>query len=154
MRSRAEKHQREALVFLEKRSMKKLKEALPAICAVALVYGILYIAGIGCPIKFLTGISCMGCGMTRAYLSLLHLDFAGAFRYHPLFSIPVIATVIFLFRSRISQKIVKVLLFTTIVLFSIIYLLRILDPSDTVVVFEPANGAVVRGIHMIVEEIK
>ncbi len=134
--------------------MKKLKEALPAICAVALVYGILYFAGIGCPIKYLTGVSCMGCGMTRAYLSLLRLDFASAFRYHPLFPIPAIAAVLFLFRSRISQKIVKVLLFTTIVLFSIIYLLRILDPSDTVVVFEPANGVAFRGIHMIVEEIR
>ena len=134
--------------------MKKIKDAILAILAVAFVYTIFYITNIGCPIKFLTGISCMGCGMTRAYLSLLHLDFGGAFRYHPLFPIPVIAAVIFLFRSRISQKIVKVLLFTTIVLFSIIYLLRILNPSDTVVVFEPANGAVVRGIHMIVEEIK
>jgi hypothetical protein len=134
--------------------MKKLKEALPAICAVALVYLILDIAGIGCPIKFLTGVSCMGCGMTRAYLSLLRLDFTGAFRYHPLFLIPIIAAILFLFRSRISQKIVKVLLFTTIILFSIIYLLRILNPSDTVVVFEPANGAAFRGIHMIVEEIR
>ncbi|MBE5828216.1 MAG: DUF2752 domain-containing protein [Butyrivibrio sp.] len=124
--------------------MKKLKEALPAILAVALIYVILYIAGIGCPIKFLTGISCMGCGMTRAYLSLLRLDIAGAFRYHPLFPIPIIAATLFLFKSRISQKIVKVLLFTTIVLFSIIYLLRILDPSDTVVVFEPESGAIAR----------
>ena len=136
-------------MILEKRFMKKLKEALPAICAVALIYLILYLAGIGCPIKFLTGISCMGCGMTRAYLSLLRLDFAGAFRYHPLFPIPVIAAILFLFRSRISQKIVKLLLFTTIVLFSIIYLLRILDPSDTVVVFEPANGAIARWIQFL-----
>ena len=136
-------------MILEKRFMKKLKEALPAICAVALVYGILYIAGIGCPIKFLTGISCMGCGMTRAYLSLLSLDLASAFRYHPLFLIPIIAAILFLFRSRISQKIVKVLLFTTIVLFSIIYLLRIVDPSDTVVVVEPANGAIARWIYIL-----
>ncbi|MBO6254499.1 MAG: DUF2752 domain-containing protein [Bacteroidaceae bacterium] len=134
--------------------MKKIKDAILTILAVAFVYTIFYITGIGCPIKFLTGVSCMGCGMTRAYLSLLRLDFAGAFRYHPLFPIPAIAAVLFLFRSRISQKIVNFLLFTTIALFSIIYLLRILNPSDTVVVFEPANGAVVRGIHMIVEEIK
>ena len=131
--------------------MKKLKEALPAILAVALVYVILYMAGIGCPIKYLTGVSCMGCGMTRAYLSLVHLDVAGAFRYHPLFLIPIIAAVLFFFRSRISQKIVKVLLFTTITLFSIIYLLRILDPSDTVVVFEPGNGAFARGIRFLFE---
>ena len=134
--------------------MKKIKDAILTILAVAFVYTIFYITGIGCPIKFLTGVSCMGCGMTRAYLSLLRLDFAGAFRYHPLFPIPAIAAVLFLFRSRISQKIVNFLLFTTIALFSIIYLLRILDPSDTVVVFEPANGAVFRGVHMIVEEIK
>ena len=134
--------------------MKKIKDAILTILAVAFVYTIFYITGIGCPIKFLTGVSCMGCGMTRAYLSLLRLDIAGAFRYHPLFPIPIIAAVLFLFRSRISQKIVNFLLFTTIVLFSIIYLLRILDPSDTVVVFEPANGAVFRGVHMIVEEIK
>ena len=134
--------------------MKKIKDAILTILAVACVYTIFYITGIGCPIKFLTGVSCMGCGMTRAYLSLLRLDFAGAFRYHPLFPIPAIAAVLFLFRSRISQKIVNFLLFTTIALFSIIYLLRILDPSDTVVVFEPANGAVFRGVHMIVEEIK
>ncbi len=134
--------------------MKKIKDAILTILAVAFVYTIFYITGIGCPIKFLTGVSCMGCGMTRAYLSLLRLDFAGAFRYHPLFPIPAIAAVLFLLRSRISQKIVNFLLFTTIALFSIIYLLRILDPSDTVVVFEPANGAVFRGVHMIVEEIK
>lgn len=134
--------------------MKKIKDAILTILAVAFVYTIFYITGIGCPIKFLTGVSCMGCGMTRAYLSLLRLDFAGAFRYHPLFPIPAIAAVLFLFRSRISQKIVNFLLFTTIALFSTIYLLRILDPSDTVVVFEPANGAVFRGVHMIVEEIK
>jgi hypothetical protein len=134
--------------------MKKIKDAILTILAVAFVYTIFYITGIGCPIKFLTGVSCMGCGMTRAYLSLLRLDIAGAFQYHPLFPIPAIAAVLFLLRSRISQKIVNFLLFTTIALFSIIYLLRILDPSDTVVVFEPANGAVFRGVHMIVEEIK
>ena len=129
--------------------MKKIKDAILTILAVAFVYTIFYITGIGCPIKFLTGISCMGCGMTRAYLSLLRLDFAGAFRYHPLFPIPAIAAVLFLFKSRISQRIVKLLLFTTIVLFSIIYLLRILDPSDTVVVFEPTNGAIYRWIQIL-----
>lgn len=31
----------------------------------------------------LTGLPCPGCGMTRAGLRLLHLDFTGAFRIHP-----------------------------------------------------------------------
>ena len=44
----------------------------------------------GCPIYRLTGIPCPGCGMTRALLRLLSLDFAGAWYYHPLvFVIPL-----------------------------------------------------------------
>ncbi len=37
-----------------------------------------------CPILYYTGIPCPGCGMTRALLRLLILDFAGAAAYHPL----------------------------------------------------------------------
>ncbi len=128
--------------------MKKLKEALPAILAVVLVYFLFYISGVGCPIKYLTGISCMGCGMTRAYLALLRLDISGAFRYHPLWIIPVIAAVLFPFRKKLSRKLIHFLLFTTIVLFSIIYLLRLWDPADTVVVCEPAHGAIYRTIRL------
>jgi hypothetical protein len=36
-----------------------------------------------CPFKALTGISCPGCGMTRAMLSIIKGDFYGAFGYNP-----------------------------------------------------------------------
>jgi hypothetical protein len=36
-----------------------------------------------CPFKALTGISCPGCGMTRAMLSITKGDFHGAFGYNP-----------------------------------------------------------------------
>jgi len=39
---------------------------------------------IGCPLRFFTGVCCPGCGMTRAVLALLRLDFSGALREHPL----------------------------------------------------------------------
>ena len=39
---------------------------------------------IPCPIKTITGFYCPGCGITRMLLSLLKLDFYGAFRYNPL----------------------------------------------------------------------
>lgn len=42
-----------------------------------------------CPFLFLWGIPCPGCGMTRAFLALLHLDFAAAFYYHPLFPVVI-----------------------------------------------------------------
>lgn len=37
-----------------------------------------------CPFHAVTGWYCPGCGITRAILSLLHLDWVQAFRYNPL----------------------------------------------------------------------
>ncbi|WP_207662140.1 DUF2752 domain-containing protein [Clostridium sp. AM58-1XD] len=46
---------------------------------------------IGCPIRYVTGIPCPGCGMTRAFLSLLSGHVREAFSYHPLFwAVPVL----------------------------------------------------------------
>ncbi|MDR3552125.1 MAG: DUF2752 domain-containing protein [Clostridia bacterium] len=36
-----------------------------------------------CIFRSITGLDCPGCGMTRAFYCLLHLDFAQAFRYNP-----------------------------------------------------------------------
>ena len=47
-----------------------------------------------CPFKTLTGISCPGCGMTRAFLALGEADFVGAFHLNP-FSIPLFAFFVF-----------------------------------------------------------
>ena len=120
--------------------MKKYREALLAIGAVALLYGIFYIAGIGCPIKFITGLSCAGCGMTRAYLSLLKLDFAEAFYYHPLFMLPPLALLLVLIKKRLPGKLYLISMFTITGAFLIIYLVRLFDPNDMVVVFEPKEG--------------
>ena len=54
------------------------------LCAVILSYHLLTWFT-GCPFRFFFGISCPGCGMTRALLAALRLDFAAAFSYHPLF---------------------------------------------------------------------
>lgn len=35
-----------------------------------------------CIFKFLTGKECFNCGMTRAFLSILHLDFTSALNYN------------------------------------------------------------------------
>ena len=64
---------------------------IQALAAVALFYIVIESLGVTCPILFLTGISCAGCGMSRAWLSLLRLDLAGAFAFHPLFWLTVAA---------------------------------------------------------------
>ena len=50
-----------------------------------------------CPFKLLLGIDCPGCGLTRAALALLRLDFAAAFRFNP--------CIYFLLRGLISKKV-------------------------------------------------
>lgn len=64
----------------------KLKRFLTAL---GLAAAVILLLDAGCPFRHLTGIPCPGCGMTRAYLSALRLDFAGAFRMHPLWPLPV-----------------------------------------------------------------
>ena len=44
-----------------------------------------------CLFREITGIPCIGCGLSRAWLAALRLDFYSAFRHHPMFwSIPVL----------------------------------------------------------------
>ncbi len=123
-------------------------KALPAILAVVTLYAVFFVTGIGCPIKFITGISCAGCGMTRAYLSLLHLDFQEAFHYHPLFWIPPIFLVILYKKNRMKPSIYKFLIYTIVGLFCIVYMYRLISNDDTVVVFRPQEGIVFRIIRL------
>ncbi|MCI8611944.1 MAG: DUF2752 domain-containing protein [Clostridiales bacterium] len=38
--------------------------------------------GIPCPIYWVTGLQCPGCGISRMFLSMLRLDFSAAFHYN------------------------------------------------------------------------
>lgn len=68
-----------------------------------------------CIFRMLFHIPCPGCGMTRAYISLLHLDFAAAFSYHPMFwSVPILYLYLLfdgnLFRRKILNRCVLLLI--------------------------------------------
>ena len=43
--------------------------------------------GFPCVLHRFTGLQCGGCGLTRAAVSLLHLDFVAAFSYHALWPV-------------------------------------------------------------------
>ena len=47
------------------------------------------IFGVNCPTKFFFKLDCPFCGMTRAHLAALRLDFKAAFGYHPFFFLGV-----------------------------------------------------------------
>ena len=134
---------------LTKEKRKELLNAAAAVFAVALLYLIFHLTGIGCPIHFLTGISCPGCGMTRALFALLCLRFSDAFYYHPLIYAMPFALLAYLLRKRIPKRIQRILLFTFIALFVTIYLVRMCDPTNDVVVFQPKQGFILRTIKFL-----
>ena len=52
---------------------------------------VMYVFKITCPVLKFLHIPCPGCGMTRAWISALQLDFAAAFSYHGMFwSMPIL----------------------------------------------------------------
>lgn len=67
------------------------KEKLLLTAAYGVAVFFLWLFQIPCIYRYLLGIPCPGCGMTRAIVSALHLDLRQAFAYHPMFwSIPVL----------------------------------------------------------------
>lgn len=132
-----------------KNNRKRIIQFLTAMGAIVLLYVFFSLIGVGCPIKFLTGISCCGCGMTRAYVALLHLDFKQAFFFHPLFALPPLFIILFLIKNKISIKIYRAILFTMCFAFVIVYLYRMISGGSDVVVFHPQEGVIFRAIQRI-----
>lgn len=120
------------------------KKDFQAILVIAAFYIVIELAGITCPIRFITGVSCAGCGMSRAWLALLRWDLSSAFAYHPLFWLPVPAVFLLLFHKRIPSKGFRFGMAAVIVLFLAVYVVRLLMPEDTVVTFDPGQGLVLR----------
>ena len=98
----------------------------------------LYFTGIGCPIKFISGICCPGCGMTRAVISALKLDFKQAFYYHPLWCItPLAFVLLILFRK--NKRAFNICVTVFCIMFIATYAIRISSGSD-IVYFKPENN--------------
>mgnify|MGYP002742555124 CR=1 FL=1 len=125
------------------------KELICAATAVVVLYTAMESIGITCPIKFITGISCAGCGMSRAWMAFLHLDIAKAFAYHPLFWLVPIAVIVLLCKSKINIKFYKIFMFTIAGAFVIVYLYRMFIGTGDIVVFEPQNNILFRIIQKL-----
>ncbi len=121
---------------------------LSLIVIFVLVILFLYITGIGCPIKFVSGISCPGCGLTRAWLAFLHLDIKGAFYYHPLFFLVPFIIVLVICKDRVNKRVYNILMCLIIMAYVIIYAIRLLQGSD-IVVFKPYDNILFRLIRTI-----
>ena len=132
-----------------KRKSHRRIEVITSVAAVVVLYVILESFGVTCPIKYITGISCAGCGMSRAWMAFLQLDIAKAFAYHPLFWLVPIAVIVLLCKSKINIKFYKIFMFTIAGAFVIVYLYRMFIGDGNVVVFEPQNNIVFRIIRKL-----
>ncbi|MCM1335673.1 MAG: DUF2752 domain-containing protein [Bacteroides sp.] len=134
--------------------LERLKKMLIPGALIAAGYFGLHLIGVGCPILFMTGISCPGCGMTRAYLALLRLDLYAAFSFHPLFPLPPILFFLYFLREgeRLSRKKYDAAVWVFCGAFLIVWVLRMVFGDGGVVVFTPENGFVLRAIRTIFGE--
>ena len=124
-----------------KRFFEKYKMMIIIVVCVIVFYGLIFALGITCPVKYLTGVSCPGCGMTRACLSALRLDFASAFYYHPLWilMLPLAALLIFLWAKRKKKALCVVLGLFFVALIGV-YLYRLFYTETDIVVWEIEKG--------------
>lgn len=87
--------------------MKKFdKKSLIIIIVALLLFLILALLGIyKCPFEYILGIPCPTCGITRAFVSLLHFNITDSFYYYALWPLAVL---FFIFIILIQLNILKV----------------------------------------------
>lgn len=132
--------------------MKKYLKLLIPLSLIGILYLAFHLVGIGCPIKFVTGVSCPGCGMSRACLWLLAGNIAYAFYFHPLFWAVPLFPILYILRemNKISKKAYDIFIRIICILFLAVWLIRMFSGSD-VVVFAPETNAFSKAIGLLRE---
>lgn len=96
---------------------------------------------LGCPFKWLTGIPCAGCGMTRAAIALLSWDIYAAWHYHPLVFVMPFVLLGYFCRGSIAKPIKIALAITIVALFIFVYFFRLFNGSE-IVMINFSNGVI------------
>ena len=108
-----------------------------------------------CPIAYLVGVSCPGCGMTRGLWSLVTLDLPAAWHFHPAaFALPPTCILWAVCRLKGWNKAANATLIAFAILLILIYLWRIATDGGGVLVLDPRNGLIGRmlsDIHTIIQ---
>jgi len=153
MNTESDKIERLPLPPMEQIHRNPAQKVLDRLKLCAMIFGIylfLSLLHIGCPIKAFTGISCPGCGMTRAVVAALRFHFKDAFYYHPLFLLTPLMFLLFLFDEFVPSKIKKVSWTIIIIAFIIVYFYRLLLTDSTVTTIDIRSGIVLKLLHHII----
>ena len=82
-----------------------------------------------CPIRTITGVSCPGCGLKRAFMFALKLDFMAAWNSHPLFvligaELLYLIMVCYFPKMRINKTAELIIAIATIILLFTVWIYR------------------------------
>ena len=110
----------------------RLPETVAPLIALCAAVFVLHVTGIHCPIKYLTGVSCPGCGMTRAWMAFLSGRVRLAFAYHPLFWL-VPAAFVLAARHEVPGRRRNALLLAMLVLLLVTWVVRLTSPQDALI---------------------
>lgn len=91
--------------------------------AIAVLVGYYYL--IGCPIRYFVGVPCLGCGMTRSWIQVLHGNIGAAFYFHPLWPCPILFILLYLFLRPKCKPMYNVFIMLFACLFIITYVIRL-----------------------------
>ena len=101
-----------------------------------------------CVIRLLTGIPCPGCGLSRAYLALLHGHVVEAFYYHPLFFVvaPFLLYMTFYDRlsPRVSRRTEAIVCVCLTAAFILVYIARMAWGDGSVLSVDLESGVIYR----------
>ena len=92
--------------------------------------------------------------MTRAWISLAGGDLKRAFSYHPLVIAPLLLLPMFMYRKKIPENCRKAIIASVCAVFLIVYGIRMADPDDLVVTFDPKNGVVLKTLDLILRSVR
>lgn len=141
------------MIALMKKWLSEHRSAITVLVAIVFLYLFFFSVGITCPIKFVTGVSCAGCGMSRAWFHALTFRFKEAFAYNPAFwVVPFLALSFWLQKRKPLIGRIGLIIFFGIML--VTYGIRMVDLTDSIVVFAPQDGLVYRIGHALIGQIK
>lgn len=113
---------------------------LKAVLVFIVLLGLLYVlTDTNCLAEAILGIPCPGCGLTRATLAFLRLDFVSAFQFHPLFILAYldIALVSVAVITGKLSKSAKTILIVSIILFVGVYVYRMITMYPDIAPMKP-----------------